>query len=154
MAYDVHGTWDSTIGANTPNNEIFQSIDSMIAQGFTKEKIVLGLAFYGRSYKLKSPSTCNGLGCAFTSGGPVASCSQSSGIMFPSEIDALKSSASKSGTDAITGTSWFITSSGDFVTYDSVSDMQKKYSIAKDKCLGGVMAWSIDSDTTLKLTTW
>jgi chitinase len=88
MSYDMHGPWDSTAQPNTPNNEMFPLMDKMISNGFPKEKLILGLAFYGRTYKLRNPQSCKGYGCGFQSwGNPIGPCSGSDGLLFPMEID-------------------------------------------------------------------
>ncbi|CAF1153768.1 unnamed protein product, partial [Brachionus calyciflorus] len=68
MAYDFHGSWDETIDHNSPlysrRSEIGDAsylnvdwaVNYWLQRGFPKEKFVLGLATYGRPFKLKSPS--------------------------------------------------------------------------------------------------
>ncbi|KAJ3215277.1 hypothetical protein HDU67_000621 [Dinochytrium kinnereticum] len=168
MTYDFHGPWDSTTGANTPNNEIFPAMDRIVSMGFPKEKLVLGLAFYGRTFKLVNPGACTrGYGCGFLkSGGAVGPCSQTAGILFPGEIDGLSPSASLK-TDSTTGTTWFISNgrhngpmaelnraNGDLVTYDSAEDIRRKDGIARGKCFGGTMVWAIDQDPSGRWAVW
>ncbi|KAI9599203.1 glycoside hydrolase [Syncephalis fuscata] len=59
MAYDINGSWSTTTGPNAPFNydtpgkgdpfSVVQSIKAWTDAGFPREKITLGLGFYGRS---------------------------------------------------------------------------------------------------------
>jgi chitinase len=74
MAYDLHGTWDSTdpIGsvvlAHTNLTEIDQALDLFWRNSVDPAKINLGLGFYGRSFQL-ADSSCWQPGCPFKAGG-------------------------------------------------------------------------------------
>ena len=62
MSYDLHGVWDSDnpIGnqvlSHTNLTEIDLALDLFWRNDVEPSKIVLGLGFYGRSFKLSSPS--------------------------------------------------------------------------------------------------
>jgi len=72
MAYDYHGSWNKNTGHNSPlfarqgqtgdqlllNQEA--SINAWIELGAEPEKLVLGLAMYGRTFTLKT-KTKNGM---------------------------------------------------------------------------------------------
>ena len=72
---DFHGSWDDYIGHNSPlyprENEPLEqrylNIDYLtnyyLSKGLSKEKLILGLASYGRSFKLANSSK-NDLGSA------------------------------------------------------------------------------------------
>lgn len=60
MSYDFHGAWDSVTGVNAPlypqgfgNDEfsIDRCVENYVALGVPREKINIGLPFYGRSFK-------------------------------------------------------------------------------------------------------
>ena len=65
MVYDFHGAWEKTIDFHSPlysrdnqmGNQSFFNVDwavnYWIKNGFPREKLVLGLAAYGRVFKLK-----------------------------------------------------------------------------------------------------
>jgi len=73
MAYDLHGNWDSITGHHTamgddggklPDREkltVGFALDYWIKKGFPANKIALGLATYGRAFRLKDASN-HGLG--------------------------------------------------------------------------------------------
>jgi chitinase len=69
MAYDYHGVWDAFVGHNAPLYEgpddttdlqkqlnIDASIQYWLAQGAPKEKLILGMPLYGRSFTLANPA--------------------------------------------------------------------------------------------------
>ncbi|KAI9290656.1 glycoside hydrolase [Neoconidiobolus thromboides FSU 785] len=62
MAYDINGPWSSTTGPNAPlrhttangfQQSYMSGVTSWLQAKFPKEKLVMGLAFYGRSFKLQ-----------------------------------------------------------------------------------------------------
>jgi len=63
MSYDFHGAWDDTTGMNAPlydqgygNSEfnIHRCVENYVTLGVPREKINIGLPFYGRSFKYAS----------------------------------------------------------------------------------------------------
>ncbi|KAI9352033.1 glycoside hydrolase [Obelidium mucronatum] len=157
MTYDLNGPWDATALPNTDNRQIKATFDSLVTHAkFPKNKLLLGLAFYGRSYKLTDPASCNGIGCSFVKGGNAyaGACSQTSGYVFMSDILSLRAGGAIARSDATTGTSWLITSDGSWVTFDSYADFKRKDAYAKSICLGGTFVWEIDQDPQSKYTYW
>jgi chitinase len=75
MTYDLHGSWETFTGLNAPlyprSNEVGEqrnlnidaAVNYWITNGASKNKLVLGMASYGRSFTLVS-STQNGLGAS------------------------------------------------------------------------------------------
>ena len=66
MTYDLHGSWEQNVGHHTDSNEqraypgqhsVFNTVKHWIAKGADPKKLVLGLASYGRTWKLRDP--CN-----------------------------------------------------------------------------------------------
>ncbi|KAI2507147.1 hypothetical protein MHU86_7314 [Fragilaria crotonensis] len=58
MAYDIHGPWDDpqVVGANTDIFAIFDDIQNILNKGVSSNKLVLGLAAYGHTFKLVDSS--------------------------------------------------------------------------------------------------
>ncbi|KAJ6096607.1 Glycoside hydrolase superfamily [Penicillium sp. IBT 16267x] len=153
MSYDLHGTWDMTdiwvgpyLDAHTNLTDIKSALDLLWGVNITASKVTLGMAFYGRSYTIESPS-CSEPGCQYLSAGTAGNCSQSAGILFNSEIEALISDQNLTSTlytDAAVKT---ITWDNDqWVSYDDEETWKLKADYAKSVCIGGVMVWSIDED--------
>lgn len=86
MSYDLHGVWDSDnpIGnhvlSHTNLTEIDLALDLFWRNDVEPSKIVLGLGFYGRSFKLSS-SSCWKPGCDFSGPGLEGECTKSAGIL-------------------------------------------------------------------------
>jgi chitinase len=71
MTYDLHGAWDNFLAHQTaytsrPDENEYQAklnvlwaVDYWISMGAPPQKIMLGLALYGRSFTLASPSQTN-----------------------------------------------------------------------------------------------
>jgi len=92
MLYDLHGAWDLTnewtgpfINAHTNMTEINGALDLLWRNNISPEKVVYGIAFYGRSFTLNNPS-CSSPGCAFASGGNAGRCSGTVGVLLNPEI--------------------------------------------------------------------
>jgi chitinase len=78
MSYDIHGSWDSIAGSNTDYGFISDTVEYLM-QYVPPEKLVLGLASYGRSVSLVD-STCTTAGCEIN-GGAITGCSGELGFL-------------------------------------------------------------------------
>ncbi|PYI32226.1 glycoside hydrolase [Aspergillus indologenus CBS 114.80] len=82
MSYDIHGTWDgnspytkSVVQPHTNLTEIKEGLDLLWRNNIDSQKVVLGEAFYGRSFTL--------------SGGNPGKCTATSGILSDAEIQEV-----------------------------------------------------------------
>ena len=75
MTYDFHGTWETVTGQNSPlfsapgDTTNFNSAYSMnfwAQSGMPKQKLLMGIATYGRGWQLSNPSN-TGVGSPGTS---------------------------------------------------------------------------------------
>ncbi|KAJ3515636.1 hypothetical protein NLJ89_g1634 [Agrocybe chaxingu] len=152
MSYDYHGPWDATIpsedGTAKPQSSVLDMIDSTllyVKAGVNMNQVNLGLAWYGRTYKLLD-STCTGYGCDMTGGGNVGRCTGESGILANFEIDNIMLDADiRPVLDRSSQTRWF-NYNGDLITFDDEGTWAAKTQFAKDRCFGGTMVWSIDQE--------
>lgn len=64
MAYDIHGPWSKEVGANAPlrddcpagrDGSVAGAVGAWTAAGFPAEKLVLGVAAYGRAFHPTTP---------------------------------------------------------------------------------------------------
>lgn len=71
MAYDINGHWNPEAGSNTDMEYIEMTVEYMMDQGVTGDKMALGLASYGRSMRLAAdpPSSCMTEGCPINGAG-------------------------------------------------------------------------------------
>ncbi|KAF2429131.1 glycoside hydrolase, partial [Tothia fuscella] len=155
MAYDLHGPWDTdvkTLGSrvrpHTDAIEIAKNLKPLWFDGVDPAKINLGMAYYGRTYKLSDPS-CDKMGCTFVpqKGGAPGECTNYSGILSNREIRKIQSD--KGITPYLNSTAMvkYFTYEGDsWVGYDDADTFKMKASLADDLCLGGLMIWSVDFD--------
>ncbi|KAF5655126.1 glycoside superfamily [Fusarium sp. NRRL 25303] len=153
MSYDLHGAWDignkwtgAFVGAHTNLTEIKSSLDLLWRNKVSPSKVVLGLAFYGRSVTLADPS-CSEPGCAYLSAGDAGTCSGEAGILFNSEITDLirdKKLRPKLYKDAAIKTiQW---NNDQWVSYDDKDTWKLKANFLKSQCLSGVLVWAVDYD--------
>jgi chitinase len=185
MIYDIMGGWSATTGPNAPfdyetskGGDPFgyrQAIDDWLKAGFPADKLVAGLAFYGRSttatvdmnatpgnqYAAKSsvvpkgdPSDANDVNFFCNEG------SVYSGVWkwkyIRSEI--LKSDYKTPAApwtrrwDNVTRTPWLFNSqTKQFISYDDPESLKIKVDHAKAKNLKGLMYWDISHDVTGEL---
>lgn len=86
MSYDLHGIWDKTsplgprMFGHTNLTDIDLALDLFWRNDVAPDKLVLGLAMYGRSFKLTDP-TCWRPGCLFSGVGEEGQCSNIAGIL-------------------------------------------------------------------------
>lgn len=143
MAYDFHGAFDL---ATSPKVDFHTNLEEMKAaldlyKSVPSSKLNLGLAAYGRTFKLSDP-TCTTPGCGFTAGGTAGSCTKEIGTLTYAEIVEMKITSRNDPNGA-----YGVYDTDSWVGFDSMETMQAKVDLAKSLSLGGVMAWSIDQDS-------
>lgn len=109
--------------------------------------MVLGLAFYGRSFTLKNPS-CNKPGCEFLSGGEAGACTGTSGVLSNAEIYSIIAKNSLTPVFEKAAMVKYITWGGNqWVSFEDKETLTLKKQWANNHCLGGVMIWALSQDT-------
>ncbi|XP_052070740.1 acidic mammalian chitinase-like isoform X4 [Mytilus californianus] len=153
MAYDLHGSWEKKTGHNSPlyarNDETGDertlnqdwAAQYWVDQGTPKEKLILGIGTYGRSFKLSSSSNTR-FGAATAGGGSPGKYTREKG--FLSYYEVCSSGWTTAWNDehqvpyAYSGDQW--------VGYDNVRSVTIKAKYIKEKGLGGAMFWALDLD--------
>ncbi|KAL4802540.1 glycoside hydrolase superfamily [Aspergillus unguis] len=150
-AYDMHGTWakgDASVGpfinAHTNLTEIKHSMDLLWRNGIDPDKVVMGMAYYGRSFTIADPD-CTEPGCVYRSGGAAGECSETVGVLLNSEvqkkIDKLGLTPTLYENDAVKAAAF-----GDqWVSFDEET-FKVRGDYARSQCMGGVMVWAISHD--------
>lgn len=109
-------------------------------------KVVLGVGFYGRSFKLKDKS-CTAPGCPFSGNPTPGSCSDNAGTLAYFEIqDLIKSKKPKVIHEKKDAVNYFVYDEEQWISYDDDVTFKQKVDWANDTGLGGVMIWSVDQD--------
>lgn len=161
MSYDYHGAFDDPntmgTGANAPllqdsvpngTFDIKNTVESYLKASIPKEKIVLGLPTYGRSYVIEDRT--DGFGKPFSSAGPAGSATATPGILAYYEI--LEKIANgeldvQKWDDATLTLYAYSTKTGLWVSYDDPQSLGYKVSYLTEKELEGAMVWAIDMDS-------
>lgn len=165
MTYDYAGSWNSYAGLNSPlyktendknsQYDADQSIKAYMEQGVPASKLVIGAAFYGRSWEVKS-STNDGFNQS--GNGKIKGQSSDSNKSGTWSYYALRTENVLSGkTSAISPwrRTWrdpamsptvFNTKDYRYISYDDVESMRQRAKYAKKMGLAGVMVWEISQD--------
>lgn len=160
MTYDFHGQWDGRTGHNAPmyvrssdtNKEfnIDASITAWINAGASPKKLLLGLAFYGHTFRLANTGN-NGIGATASGAGTPGPYSKAPGSLTYLEVckEFAKGGWKKfydkkqKSPYAVKGDQW--------LSYDHVNSIKAKAQYAIDKGLGGVMIWAVDQDDRMNI---
>ncbi|XP_048487394.1 probable chitinase 2 [Plutella xylostella] len=159
MAYDFAGSWDSVIGYNAPlyagaDQEskpaedlwtVETAIEYWLSEGCPPEKIVLGLALYGRTFSLSNPEATTA-GSSASGPGLAGLYTGTSGLIGYNEFCEIqltqpytvKFDSQARVPYAYNGRNW--------ITYDDPNSLTEKVEYALAKDIGGVMIWSIETD--------
>jgi len=156
MSYDFHGDWEQAVGHNSPLFSLAASSDYMrkltvdhsvaewVAKGAPKEKLVVGLPTYGRTFTLANENLTD-IGAPAIKGGLPGQYTRESGFLSFFEIcDLLKMGATLVWDNeqmvpyAYKGDQW--------VGFDDPRSFKIKVQWLKQAGYGGIMIWSIDMD--------
>ncbi|XP_046491811.1 acidic mammalian chitinase-like [Neodiprion pinetum] len=158
MEYDFHGSWDTYTGHNTPlyagtwetaaaqkTLNINASVNYWLEQGASAEKLLLGTAFYGKTFTLTNSSETTP-GSPVTGVGNAGSYTQESGVLSYYEILEKLSEGNWTTVYDDEQQVPYAYSGDQWVTYDNPSSLDVKAAFAKGLGLGGFSIWAIDLD--------
>ncbi|MET8234232.1 glycoside hydrolase family 18 protein [Micromonospora sp. NPDC005298] len=169
QGYDFHGGWEAVanqqsalrVPADSPDNPDFSvevAVDGWIARGAPRQKLVLGIPYYGRGW---TGVTGGGNGLF----GPAAAPAPATFEAGYEDYKKLKTLAGNGYTvhrDLRAGHAWLFDGTT-FWTYDDPAVVLQKTLYIRRTGLGGAMIWSLDGDDDnatltktigLGLTTW
>ena len=152
MSYDFHGSWDNVTGENSPlynaPDDPGMSVNASVALwtslGFPADKLCAGVASYGRSFTLKSPSE-SGLGAPVSGPGQAQQYTRLAGMDSYYEICQIIEQGgvvTQLEKQAVP----YVVSGNQWIGYDDQASFQKKVAFVKNNNLGGVALWSLDLD--------
>lgn len=156
MTYDYHGAWNKQVLPHTPLRSkdqlsVEDTIMYLLQEGAPAEKLVLGLAMYGRTFVLTSVPEIpkiNPIGLPSLHIGFKGPYTSEDGFMGFNEVcEALILHPQKwtTGWDNYSSTAYAI-KKDHVVVYDDRKAIMMKVEYAKRQKLAGVMIWSIDMD--------
>ncbi|XP_023944029.2 probable chitinase 10 [Bicyclus anynana] len=155
MTYDYHGGWERTTAHHTPITplkkdalayySIEYAIKALISGGADPKKLLLGLAFYGQSYRLADMEGASGPGSPAAGPGESGEFTKQPGMLAYYEICyRVKDLRWKTGRQEQAGP--YAYSDNQWVGYDDPKSVTQKVEWALRQGLGGVTAWAIDLD--------
>ncbi|KAI7732105.1 hypothetical protein M8C21_012505 [Ambrosia artemisiifolia] len=153
MCYDYHGSWtpDAT-GAPAalydPNGDLSTSngLQSWISAGIQRQKLVMGMPLFGRTWKLKNPSV-NGIGAPAAGIGP-----GNEGAMRYSEVQEFNAQNNTKVVYDMQTVSYYSYAETSWIGYDDVNSVQRKVQYAKSLNIGGYFFWTAVWDQDWKIS--
>uniref|UniRef100_A0A5S6QI64 Chitin-binding type-2 domain-containing protein n=1 Tax=Trichuris muris TaxID=70415 RepID=A0A5S6QI64_TRIMR len=159
MSYDYHGAWETQTGINSPlfprkeDSSQFKLWNIQASskywndKGMPKEKIIIGLATYGRGWTLKDAAK-TAVGAPASGPSTTTEYLREAGVISYYEVCQKLSSGAKRQWDdesktpyVVQGDQWF--------SYDDVESITAKINWIKQEKYGGAFVWTLDYDDFL-----
>ena len=156
MSYDYFGIWTKYTGHHAglylnPSNKdpdnwsTEQAVDMFLNAGVPAEKIIVGLAFYGRAWKGVPEGGTHGFSQPFTE--PAFP----DGISWPDIKELLKEGSGYTRYWDDVSKVPFLYNGDTFITYVDQDATQAVCDFVKERKLGGAMVWEYGHDTECEL---
>ncbi|XP_065315362.1 acidic mammalian chitinase-like [Gordionus sp. m RMFG-2023] len=147
MTYNFHGSWESYTGHNSPlySNDNLNSvavINYLINNGADVAKILLGIPFYGRNYKLIDEVNKYVGAPAYYGGGPPGDYTGEAGTMSYYEI-MLKKPLESFDYEAKVPFGYI---EDMWISYENGKSITYKMNYVCNKNIGGIMIWELSMD--------
>jgi chitinase len=162
MTYDYHvgGTiahFNAPLGAAegdpTPESTVRATVDSYLAAGVPKEKLVLGVPFYGYGYG-GVDAVRNGLFQRVERAGPEAPPVPGlwiGAVRYRQIAEAMRSGFTRYR-DGNAGVPWLYNAkTRNWITYDDPQSLALKTDLVRERGLGGIMIWELSGDDGMLL---
>lgn len=149
MTYDYTTADSGHTGFNAPISSIATTVDMWLANGASKDKLLMGLPFYSRTFTL-SVQENHQLGAAARGPGTVYGYSKEPGVVMYRDVCAMLDTKlwsfevddKEMSALAYNGDQWW--------SVDTSETIQMKTKWAITMGLRGVMIWTVDSDDHTK----
>ncbi|XP_011310400.1 acidic mammalian chitinase-like [Fopius arisanus] len=157
MAYDLHGSWESVTGINAPlraaSSDTAQNkkltveaaVKYWLEQGAPRDKLVLGMPLYGRTFTLTNSSD-NGVGAPALRAGNAGPYTLEPGLLGYNEICERQSQGNWTVIYDEAYHAPYAWKGSQWVGYDDIKSIRKKAELVKELDLRGAMVWSIETD--------
>uniref|UniRef100_A0AC35GJY4 Chitinase n=1 Tax=Panagrolaimus sp. PS1159 TaxID=55785 RepID=A0AC35GJY4_9BILA len=149
MTYDFHGAWESKTGQNSPlyvpqgDTSKFSVSDAMnhwAKKGMPKEKLIVGIALYGRGWALDDPSN-TGIGSPGKAA-PQREFTREDGIASYYEICQLGGTRKWDDVQKVP----YMVKDNLWFGYDDSDSIKEKINWLKQNGFGGAFVWTLDFD--------
>ncbi|KAK7004200.1 chitinase [Biomphalaria glabrata] len=157
MSYDFYGSWDNATGHVSPLYPPNQTVDETeiyynlhfatnywVNQGLPREKLVVGLITYGRSFTLKSPNL-SGLKAPVKGPGVAGEYTRYEGILSFYEIYKMIQNGGKVRRLDNQMVPYMVYNN-QWVAYEDSQSLIEKAKYIKRNHFAGVMIWALDMD--------
>ncbi|PVD37544.1 hypothetical protein C0Q70_00138 [Pomacea canaliculata] len=156
MSYDLHGAWETKTGLNSPlyprsdetGDDRYLNLDFAaqywVQKGAPKEKLIIGMGLYGRSFTLASP-TDTGVGAPAPRAGTAGEYTREAGFKSYYEICNMKT---RGGTVVFheEHRAPYMYLGDQWVGFDHQISLREKVRYVKQHGFGGVMVWALPLD--------
>ncbi|KAK3395032.1 hypothetical protein B0H63DRAFT_533483 [Podospora didyma] len=157
MTYDIHGMWDKDnewtgpwLRGHTEWPEIDEGLDLLWRNDIKPKDVVMGFAFYGRSFTMADPN-CHEPNriCKFSGGGLAGDCSATEGILTYQELAGRNNTLDvRTYYNKETTVKYNVYGGSQWISYDDAQSFHDKLEHLSERCLSGLMIWAIDQDTS------
>uniref|UniRef100_A0A673M7Y1 chitinase n=1 Tax=Sinocyclocheilus rhinocerous TaxID=307959 RepID=A0A673M7Y1_9TELE len=144
MTYDFHGSWESVTGHNSPLWKNATGNKYWRDQGAPVEKLRMGFATYGRTFRLSALSGASGAGAPASGPGSAGKYTREPGFWSYYEVCTFLQGTSVKWIDdkkvpyATKGLEW--------VGFDNKESFETKVNYLKENRFGGAFVWALDLD--------
>jgi chitinase len=157
MTYDFHGTWEATTNFNAPlflsstdpspadvraSFNVDAAVEAYLAAGVPADKVVMGMAFYGRGWAGVGPA---GDGLYQQSSG-AAQGKFAAGSFDYGELDAYLATYTRHWHDEAKVPWLYDPATGIMISYDDPESIGLKADYVNERGLGGAMIWELSGD--------
>lgn len=153
MCYDYHGGWNrSATGALAslydPNSNVSTShgLQTWIGAKIRREKLVMGLPLYGRTWQLKDPFLY-GIGAPAVDIGPGID-----GQMSYADVEKFNAQNNATVVFDLSTVSVYSFAGTSWIGYDDVRSVTLKVAYARALKLGGYFFWAVSGDQDWKIS--
>uniref|UniRef100_A0A8D8USC8 Probable chitinase 3 n=1 Tax=Cacopsylla melanoneura TaxID=428564 RepID=A0A8D8USC8_9HEMI len=156
MAYDFHGKWEREVGHNAPLRapstdsewrkqlSVENAANMWVRLGAPKEKLIIGMPTYGRTFTLANPEVWK-VNSPATGGGKAGEYTKESGFLAYYEVcEMLRNGASYVWDDEMKVP--YLVHGDQWVGFDDEKSIRYKMNWLKDGGYGGAMVWTVDMD--------
>ncbi|XP_044731929.1 chitotriosidase-1 [Chrysoperla carnea] len=156
MAYDFHGKWERETGHNAPlyapssdsewrkQLSVDNAASMWVRLGAPKEKLVIGMATYGRSFTLSNTDRFR-VNSPASGGGKAGEYTKEAGFLAYYEIcEMLRNGASYIWDDEMKVP--YLVHGDQWVGFDDERSIRNKMQWIKTNNFGGAMVWTVDMD--------